>query len=65
MNNGKNYDLEIAIIRTGRKKKSIAKQAGIHPSRLSQLIQNDPEPREKEKEMLSKVLDKPVEELFK
>lgn len=65
MNNGKNYDLEIAIIKSKKQKGRIAREAGMHPSRLSQIINNFPEPRDKEKEILCRILDKTVEELFK
>jgi transcriptional regulator with XRE-family HTH domain len=56
--------LKRAIFNTGKRQIEIARKAGIHESRLSKLTNGYVEPTEREKKILSRVLQAPPDELF-
>jgi hypothetical protein len=58
------FELDKAILISGKKKKFVAIEAGIGPGRLSRIIHGDAVARESEKLALARVLRKDVKELF-
>lgn len=59
-----NVALKLAIFGSGITQIRIAKQIGIHESRLSRIIRGHDEPSEAEKKAIARVLRRPVTELF-
>jgi len=59
-----NLSLKHALIDRKTPAYKTALEAGIYPNRLSRFITGLSEPREDEKEKLSKLLNKPISELF-
>jgi len=59
-----NIYLRIAILQSGKKNFEIAREAKIHPTILSHLVNNHYVPTPKQKQQLSQVLEKRIDELF-
>jgi transcriptional regulator with XRE-family HTH domain len=55
---------KVAIVESGLKQHYIAKQAGMHPVRLSKIIHQYVSPSEEEMARLAAVLNRAVSELF-
>jgi transcriptional regulator with XRE-family HTH domain len=62
--NGVNKKLKHAIIQKGVKQFRVAKDTGIHFTRLSQIINGWTRPNAREMETLAEYFDKPIRELF-
>lgn len=61
----KNFRLKAEIILAGKTEIELAQEANINYSRLSHLINGWRQPSEKEKEVISQILGKNKNEIFK
>lgn len=59
-----NYQLKVAILKSGETQTNIARKVEISEARLSRIIRGYWLAKKEEKDKLSKILDRPVEELF-
>lgn len=59
-----NVPLRVAIAATGERQKDVARRARITPWRLSRIVWQDATATPAERARLSRILKKPVEELF-
>jgi transcriptional regulator with XRE-family HTH domain len=56
--------LKIAIVRSDKLQYQVAKEIGVHESRMSQLVHGHRAPRRSEKKALARVLRTPEDVLF-
>lgn len=59
-----NADLKLAIFKSGRTQRAIAKQAGISENYLSQIVRGRVNASQKEQQAIAKALALPVAYLF-
>jgi transcriptional regulator with XRE-family HTH domain len=57
-------NLRVAILRSGRTQREIARECEMSESRLSEIVRGWRNPRDDERRRLSHVLNRPAEELF-
>lgn len=60
----KNLKLKAEIVKTGMTQYRVSQIAGIHETRLSQIINGRAKPTDLEKQAISQILNKEPEELF-
>lgn len=59
-----NIALKVAIVQSGKSQRVLARVARIPETRLSHIVRGRIEPTDKERERISKALQRPADELF-